>query len=90
MACVLDIFGIPEPGIAFCVSDSVPTPPSAPGGGIHLDGASSSCVDSMTLGQRYVNQKTGIAGYERIACPLGCQSNPGDAGSPWQATAHCL
>lgn len=85
MACVLDIFGIPDPGIPFCVSGIVP-PPNGPWGPIHIDGADSGCLDSMTLSQQYVNQETGIAGYERIACPQGCEST----GVGYQTTAHCL
>lgn len=98
MACVVDIFGIPDPAIPVCVSDCVPPPLGASCGGLHveaglfhLDGAETICVDSMTLGKRYVNEKTGVAGYEHIACPQGCEANPGDAGLAWgQTTAHCL
>jgi hypothetical protein len=84
MACVVDMFGIPDPAVPVCVSDSVP-PPGAPWT-IHVDMADSTCVDSMTLGKLYVNEKTGIAGYEHIACPQGCEAT----GAGWQATARCL
>lgn len=93
MACVVDIYGIPDPAVPVCVSDSVPAPPGGPrgglhvdGGGLHVDGADSTCVDSMTLGKRYANQNTGVAGYEHIACPQGCEAT----GLGWQATARCL
>lgn len=90
MACVLDFYGIPDPGIPVCVSDSVPPPLSTPMTSVHIDGARSGCSDSMTMTQQYVNPKTGIVGYERIACPQGCQAtSPGDAGG-YLTTARCL
>jgi hypothetical protein len=92
MACVVDIYGIPDPAIPVCVSDCFPPPLGGSCGGLHdgglfhLDGAESTCVDSMTLGKRYANEKTSVAGYEHIACPQGCEAT----GVGWQATARCL
>jgi len=67
--------------VAVCVSDQVPIPVCD---NIYIlkEGPRFACLDAETLGTMYVNNRTGIAGYEVSTCPNGCQ-NIGPDGGIW-------
>ena len=71
-----------------CVSDLVPTPLCGTTGIIE-EGPAFACLDADTLGTKYVNNRTGIAGYEMSKCPNGCQGGGPDGGIWGMTPGNC-
>jgi len=64
---------------AVCVSGQVPTPLCG-SAAITLEGLDSTCYDDQTLGTKYINNRTGFAGFALTPCPNGCQGGGPDGG----------
>jgi hypothetical protein len=73
---------------AVCVSDQVPTPLCGTGVTVK-EGPDFACLDAETLGTKYVNNRTGIAGYEVSKCPNGCQAGGPDGGIWGMTPGNC-
>jgi hypothetical protein len=87
MTCVFNT-SAPDNPDPVCVSDQVPTPRCGTSHPL-LDGPNSICRDSNTVGVKYVNDRTGIAGWALSACPNGCNPTGPDAGTPGFIAGSC-
>jgi hypothetical protein len=86
--CVTGLTSSNYPG-AVCVSDQVPT---ARCGTVSIsqEGPDLACLDAETLGTKYVNNRTGLAGYKVVKCPNGCQGGIPDGGIQGFRLGSCL
>jgi hypothetical protein len=87
MSCVWNT-SAPDNPTPVCVSDQVPTPLCA-GAHVLLDGPNSICRSASTVGVKYVNDRTGVAGWALSACPNGCNATGPDAGTPGFVAGSC-